>query len=62
MSHWLKSQNYSHQTQLIGAAIIGGLAAATTIYSIQAIRRHVAVEDLKASIPALSNKYQTQKV
>jgi hypothetical protein len=62
MSHWFRFQNYSHQTQLVGAAIIGGLAAVTTVYSIQAIRRNVALEDLKASIPQLSDKHKTQKV
>ena len=62
MSQWLRSQNYSHQTQLIGAAIIGGLAAASTIYSIQLIRRNVALDDLKASIPSLADEYQTQRV
>jgi len=62
MSQWLSSHNYSHQTQLIGAAIIGGLAAVTTIYSIQAIRGDVAVEDLKASKPQLTDKRKTQRV
>ncbi|ERF76010.1 hypothetical protein EPUS_08264 [Endocarpon pusillum Z07020] len=54
MSQWLGSQNYSHQTQLVGAAIVGGLAAAATIYSLQNLRRNVALGDLKASIPPLS--------
>jgi tRNA threonylcarbamoyladenosine dehydratase len=62
MSWWLASQEYSRQTQLIGAAIIGGLTAATTIYSIQALSRNAALEKLKASIPPLTTKHQSQKV
>jgi hypothetical protein len=62
MSRWLASQDYSHQTQLIGAAVIGGLAAATTIYSIQALRHNVALEELKPSIPPLTGKHQSQMV
>jgi hypothetical protein len=62
MSQWLGAQNYSHKAQLIGAAVIGGLTAATTIYSLKAIRRNVALEDLKASIPQLTDKHQTEQV
>ena len=62
MSQWLEAQNYSHRTQLIGAAIIGGITAATTIYSLKVIRQNIALEDLKASIPQLTDKHQSQQV
>lgn len=62
MSKWAPSPYHSHRVQLLGAAVIGGLAAVTTIYSIQAIRRNAAVEDVKASISSLTDKQNSQRV
>ena len=51
MSTWLQRQTSSHQVQLAGTALLSGLAVATTIFGMQAIRRRIAVDELKASIP-----------
>ena len=62
MSSWLRAHSYSHETALIGTAIAGALAATTTIYFIQAVRRQDALKDLKASIPALTDGTRSEEV
>lgn len=42
MSSRVRSQDSSTLIQILGATILGGLAAATAIYSVDAIRRRYA--------------------
>lgn len=56
MSSWLQRQASSHNAQLLGTALLSGAAVAGAIFGVQALRRQIAVEDLKASIPGFSEK------
>ena len=56
MSSWLQRQTSSHNAQLVGTALLSGVAVAGAIFGIQALRRQIAVEDLKASIPGFDEK------
>lgn len=56
MSSWLQRQASSHNAQLLGTALLSGAAVAGAIFGIQALRRQIAVEDLKASIPGFSEE------
>lgn len=56
MSSWLQRQASSHNAQLVGTALLSGAAVAGAIFGIQALRRQIAVEDLKASIPGFDEK------
>lgn len=62
MSSWLERQLSSHQVQLAATALISGVTVAGLIYGGQAIRRKVAVEELKASIPPLDAEHQAQRL
>ena len=62
MSAWLQRQASSHQAQLAGTALISGLAVATTIFGVQAIRRRIAIDELKASIPTADEEHITETV
>ena len=62
MSSWIERQLSSHQAQLAATALISGVTVASLIYGGQAIRRKVAVEELKASIPPLDERHQAQRV
>lgn len=62
MSSWLERQLSSHHVQLAATALISGATVAGLIYGGQAIRRKVAVEELKASIPSLDAEHQAQRV
>ena len=55
MSTWLQRQLSSHQTQLVITAAVSGAIVAGAIFGTQALRRKVAIEDLKSSIPDLEN-------
>lgn len=56
MSSWLQRQASSHKAQLVGTALLSGVAVAGAILGIQALRRQIALEDLKASIPGFDGK------
>lgn len=56
MSLWLQRQASSHSAQLAATAVLSGAAVAGAIFGIQALRRQIAVEDLKASIPGVDEK------
>lgn len=56
MTSWLQRQASSHNAQLVTTAVLSGAAVAGAILGIQAIRRQIAVEDLKASIPQLDEQ------
>ena len=62
MSSWVYRQASFSQTQLAATAVFSGLVVAGTILSVQAIRRQLAIEDLKASIPKIDEKHSTDAV
>ncbi len=62
MASWLDQQFSSHRVQLAAAALISGAAVAGAIYGTQAVRRKEAVEELKASIPDLSEDHRAELV
>lgn len=62
MSSWIERQTSNHQVQLAAAAILSGAVVAGAIFGTQAIRRKEAVEELKASIPELSEDHKASLV
>ncbi|KAL9099355.1 MAG: hypothetical protein Q9163_005131 [Psora crenata] len=58
MSSWLERQATNHQVQLAAAALLSGAVVAGAILGTQAVRRKEAVEELKASIPELSENHK----
>ncbi|KAL9002182.1 MAG: hypothetical protein Q9188_004878 [Gyalolechia gomerana] len=62
MSSWFERQLSAHQVQLAATAFVSGITVAGLIYGGQAIRRKVAVEELKASIPPLDVEHQAQRL
>ena len=62
MSVWLQQQASSHRVQLAAVAIVSGLAVAGSIFTIQTIRRNIAVEELKAEISSLENSHNIETV
>ena len=62
MTSWLERQASSHHVQLAAAAVLSGVTVAGLIYGTQAIRRKEAVQELKASIPELSETHHADMV
>ena len=62
MSAWLERQAANHQVQLAATAVLSGIAVAGVIYGSQAARRKAAIDELKASIPELSETHHAQTV
>ena len=62
MSSWLERQGSSHQTQLITTAILSGITVIGVVFGVQAVRRQVAVDDLKASIPNVDEPHDADTV
>jgi hypothetical protein len=62
MASWLQRQASSHNVQLAATAVLSGAAAAGAIYGYQAMKRKAAVEELKASIPDISEQHQAAQV
>ena len=62
MSSWFERQASNHRVQLAAVAILSGITVAGAIYSTQAIRRKEAVDELKASIPELSEDHKADLV
>lgn len=62
MSSWLERQASSHHVQLAATALLSGVAVAGLIYGSQNIRRKAAVDELKASIPELSENHHADLV
>ncbi|KAL9020174.1 MAG: hypothetical protein Q9185_002631 [Variospora sp. 1 TL-2023] len=60
MSSWLERQLSSHQIQLAATALVSGITVAGLIYGGQAVRRKIAVEQLKASIPPLDDEHKAE--
>ncbi|KAI4199943.1 MAG: hypothetical protein LQ350_004295 [Teloschistes chrysophthalmus] len=62
MSTWFERQLSSHQVQLTATALVSGITVAGLIYGGQSIRRRVATDQLKASIPPLDEEHQGQRL
>ena len=62
MFSWLERQGSSHQTQLIATAIFSGITVVGLVFGVQAIRRQVAIDDLKASIPNVDERHDAETV
>ncbi|KAI4104049.1 MAG: hypothetical protein L6R37_003455 [Teloschistes peruensis] len=62
MSSWFERQLSSHQVQLAATALVSGITVAGLIYGGQTIRRKVATDQLKASIPPLDEEHQAQRL
>lgn len=62
MSTWLERQASNHQVQLAATAVLSGIAVAGIIYGSQAARRKSAIDELKASIPELSETHHAEMV
>ena len=62
MASWFERQASSHQVQLGLVAVCSGLAVAGTILGAQAIRKEKRIEELKASIPELSESHHADMV
>lgn len=62
MASWLEKQAGSHQVQLAATAVLSGAAVAAGILGFQAMKRHAAVEKLKASIPKIDERHHAEKV
>jgi hypothetical protein len=62
MSSWLQRQASSHNAQLVGTALLSGVAVTGAMFGIQALRRQIAIEDLKASIPGSDEKENSNGV
>lgn len=55
MSSWFDRQLSNHNVQLAAVAAVTAVTVAGAIYGTQAIRQKEKMEELKASIPALSD-------
>ncbi|MCJ1286149.1 hypothetical protein MMC26_005494 [Xylographa opegraphella] len=62
MTTWLERQGSSHQTQLIATAILSGITVIGVVLGVQAVRRQVAVDELKASIPNVDEPHDANTV
>ena len=62
MSSWLERQASSHHVQLAATALLSGVAVAGLIYASQNVRRKAAVDELKATIPELSENHNEDLV
>ncbi|KAL8874573.1 MAG: hypothetical protein Q9174_000100 [Haloplaca sp. 1 TL-2023] len=62
MSSWIERQFSSHQLQLVTTALVSGATIAGLIYGGQALRRKVAVKELKASISPLDEEHPGQRL
>ena len=59
---WFDRQASNHNFQLVAVALISGITVAGAIYGTQAIQRKERVEELKASIPELSEDHKADLV
>ncbi|KZF22989.1 hypothetical protein L228DRAFT_247430 [Xylona heveae TC161] len=62
MSSFISRTSGSHQAQLAATAVISGALVASAIFGFQAARRKHRVDDLKASIPELSQEHVANKL
>lgn len=59
MSFWFDRHASNHNVQLAAVALVSGITVASVIYGTQAIRRKERIDELKASIPELSEDHKT---
>ena len=65
MSQWLErvERHVSLQRiQIASTAVLASVVTATLIFGSFALRRRIATEDLKASIPSLSDRHHAESV
>ncbi|KAF1812582.1 hypothetical protein P152DRAFT_435843 [Eremomyces bilateralis CBS 781.70] len=62
MSSWISHSVSSHKAQLITTAVVSGAFFSCAILTFQSIRRRQRVEDLKASIPSISDEHLATKL
>ena len=62
MSHWLERHVSLHHIQLAATATFASIATAVVIFGSIGLRRRVATEELKASIPELSELHRAESV
>ena len=62
MSSWFDRQASNHQVQLAAVALLSGFTVAGTIFGVQAVRRKERIDELKASIPELSDDHRADLV
>ena len=62
MSTWLQNQLSSHRAQLVGTALVSGAVVASAIYGVQSLRRQIAIDELKESIPNIDEDHHAEKV
>lgn len=62
MSDWFSRQASNHHVQLAAVAILSGATVASAIIGTQAVRRKERIEELKASIPELSEDHKADLV
>lgn len=62
MVSWFDRQLSNHNVQLAAVAAVSAVTVAGAIFGTQAIQRKEKVEELKASIPALSDDHRAALV
>jgi hypothetical protein len=62
MSSWLHERVSSQNLHLGATALVSGVVVASTIFGVQALRRQIAVEELKSSIPNVDEEHEAQRV
>ena len=60
MPAWLRVNFESRTAQLVSVALASGVTVASVIFGVQALRRRIALEDLKASIPNIDEFHDTE--
>ena len=62
MTTWLERQASNRYVQFGAVALISGATVAATIYGVQTVRRKERIDELKASIPELSENHRADLV
>lgn len=62
MSSWVSRSVSNHNAQLVATAVVSGALVSSVILTYQTIRRKQRVDNLKASIPSLSDEHPATRV
>jgi hypothetical protein len=62
MSQWLERHVSLQRIEIASTAVLASIATAAVIFGSFALRQRIATEDLKASIPSLSDKHHAEDV
>lgn len=62
MSTWIGQVTSSHRLQLVATAVLSGVLVGGAILGLQAAKQNYRVNDLKDSIPGLSQQHEVTKV